>query len=453
MRLPIVLVFVLAAGGGGVAAQEGLVDVEVEPITCWWRSSTSAVRSGEPFTLLLTCAVVETESTKVIPDQSRLDPSVVQLEPFEVIGGSHAPDMRVPGKRFFQYEYRLRLINESAFGGDIDVPELEIGYRIESAVARGEAVQGRDLKYNLQPISIRLLSLVPSDTMDIREAPAAEFAAVEARESRSALLRLIARILFVLSGVVLLVMVARLVTRGHEVEVVTTTLRDVGERASARTVVATVDGARVTYLGTPLRYRWMGITPTLPLVVRRLAKPDVVHVMGFRDPVTTGVAAWCRVRRVPYVFEPVGMFRPRLRKVALKRLFDSTLTRGVASGARLVVVSSPRERDDVAAAGIDPTRIRMRGNAFPDPPPPGDGDPLAGIVPAGAPVVLYVGRIAAEKGIEHLVEAARALPDVHIVLAPPWDPTRMSAEARKRLGIPEGDGATLPATGPAGAAG
>jgi glycosyltransferase involved in cell wall biosynthesis len=63
----------------------------------------------------------------------------------------------------------------------------------------------------------------------------------------------------------------------------------------------------------------------------------------------------------------------------------------------------------------------MRGNAFPDPPPSGDGDPLGGIVPAGAPVVLYVGRIAAEKGIEHLVEAARALPDVHIVLAGPDD--------------------------------
>jgi hypothetical protein len=216
MRLPIALVLVLAAGGGGVAAQQGLVDVEVEPITCWWRSSTSAVRSGEPFTLLLTCAVVETETTRVVPDQSRLDPSVVQLEPFEVIGGSHAPDMQVPGKRFFQYEYRLRLINESAFGGDVDVPELEIGYRIESSVARGESVQGRDLKYNLQPISIRLLSLVPSDTMDIREAPAAEFAAVEARESRSALLRLIATILFVLAGVVLLVMAVRMLTRGRQ---------------------------------------------------------------------------------------------------------------------------------------------------------------------------------------------------------------------------------------------
>jgi glycosyltransferase involved in cell wall biosynthesis len=143
--------------------------------------------------------------------------------------------------------------------------------------------------------------------------------------------------------------------------------------------------------------------------------------MGFRDPVTTIVSRWCRAKGAPYVFEPVGMLRPRLRKVRLKRAFDSTLARGVASGARLVIVSSPREREDVLACGVDAARARLRGNAFPEPPPATGGDPLAGIVPAGAPVVLYVGRIAAEKGVEHLLEAARRLRDVHVVLAGPDD--------------------------------
>jgi glycosyltransferase involved in cell wall biosynthesis len=216
-------------------------------------------------------------------------------------------------------------------------------------------------------------------------------------------------------------LVSRLVARGHDLDVVTTTLRDVGERASPATSVTTVDGARVTYLGTPLRYRWMGITPTLPLALRRLSRPSVAHVMGFRDPVTTVVASWCGVRGVPYVFEPVGMFRPRLRKVRLKRAFDATLARGVASGARLVIVSSPKERDDVVACGVDPARVRLRANGFPEP-PAGDGtDPLAGVVPDGSPVVLFVGRIAAEKGVEHLVEAARQLPRAHVVLVGPDD--------------------------------
>jgi hypothetical protein len=104
---------------------------------------------------------------------------VVQLQPFEVIGGSHAPDMRVPGKRFFQYEYQLRLINEGAFGADVDVPQLQISYRIESQVARGEAIQGRDLNYNLLPISsgCSIVRKTPSTFAT----PAAAFQAVEAR--------------------------------------------------------------------------------------------------------------------------------------------------------------------------------------------------------------------------------------------------------------------------------
>ena len=216
-------------------------------------------------------------------------------------------------------------------------------------------------------------------------------------------------------------LVSRLVARGHDVDVVTTTLREVDGAAARKTTVETVDGARVAYLGTPLRYRWMGITPTLPLELGRLARPDLAHVMGFRDPVTTAVATWCRARSVPYVFEPVGMFRPRLRKVRLKHVLDATLARGVVSGARLVVVSSERERDDVVACGVDPSRVRLRGNAFPEPPPATDGDPLEGVVPPGAPVVLYVGRIAAEKGIEHLLEAARRLPGAHVVLVGPDD--------------------------------
>src|SRR5439155_3736863 len=42
-------------------------------------------------------------------------------------------------------------------------------------------------------------------------------------------------------------------------------------------------------------------------------------------------------------------------------------------------------------------------------------------VPNGAPLVLYVGRIAAGKGIEHLVAATRELSDAHLVVVGPDD--------------------------------
>jgi hypothetical protein len=186
-------------------------DVEIEPITCWWRTTTNAVRTGEPFGLTLTCSVVETESTRVVPDQSRLDAAVVQLPPFEVLGGSHPGDLRTPGKRFFQYDYRLRVISEGTFGADVTIPPLEISYRVESKVSSGDSVQGRDQTYTLPRAAIRVISLVPDETTDIREAPASLFTEIESRASRANLFQTLAAVLFTLAGLVVVIALVTLV--------------------------------------------------------------------------------------------------------------------------------------------------------------------------------------------------------------------------------------------------
>jgi len=204
---------VLLVGVAPAMAQTGTDMVEVDPITCWWRASTSAVQTGESFDLRLTCSVVETEANKVVPDFSKLDPTVVQLPPFEVLGGTHAGDLVTPGKRFFQYDYRMRLIAEDAFGNDVPIPPLEIAYRIESQVKGGDTTQGRDQTYSLPRTSMRLISLVPDDTSDIREAAAAPFTAIENRDSRANLLQTIAGVLFGLAGVVVIVMLISMLRR------------------------------------------------------------------------------------------------------------------------------------------------------------------------------------------------------------------------------------------------
>ncbi len=186
-------------------------DVEVEPITCWWRTTTSAVRTGEPFGLTLTCSVVETESTRIVPDQSRLDAAVVQLPPFEILGGSHPGDLKTPGKRFFQYDYRLRVISEGTFGADVMIPPLEISYRVESKVSSGDSVQGRDQTYTLPRAAIRVISLVPDDTSDIREAPASLFTEIESRVSRANLFQTLSAVLFSLAAVVVIIALVTLV--------------------------------------------------------------------------------------------------------------------------------------------------------------------------------------------------------------------------------------------------
>jgi glycosyltransferase involved in cell wall biosynthesis len=234
-------------------------------------------------------------------------------------------------------------------------------------------------------------------------------------------------------------LVRRLVARGNDVHVITTTIMDLHSRPSIRSSLGVVDGASVRYLSTPLRYRWMGITPTLPFALARLNRPDVAHVFGFRDPVTTGVAAWCRTAHVPYVFEPLGMFEPRLRKVRLKRLLDATLYRGVARGAAAVVVASEREASGVRACGVPSDKVRVRGNGFPAPEASlaGDGNLRARLgIPAAAPLVLYVGRIASGKGIEHLIAALGELPEAHLVVAGPDDRHGVSTDGDRVHRLP-----------------
>jgi glycosyltransferase involved in cell wall biosynthesis len=134
------------------------------------------------------------------------------------------------------------------------------------------------------------------------------------------------------------------------------------------------------------------------------------------------------------------MFEPRLRKVALKRLLDGTLYRGVARGAAAVVVASERERDAVVACGVPEEKVHVRGNGFPPPetgPGPGPGHVRHEFgIPDGSPVILYVGRIATGKGIDHLLAALHELPDAHLVIAGPDDRHGVSTEGERVHTLP-----------------
>jgi hypothetical protein len=210
----------LSAQTAPPAAPPGTVNVEADPIRCWWRTSTSAIRVGEPFSLILTCAIVENETTTVMPDQSRLDPAAMQLPPFEVVGGQREPDLRSDQRRFFQYLYTLRLINEGLFGKDVHIPSIQIGYHIESKVERGESVRGRDRNYILPSESIRVLSLVPADATDIRDAPSWTFGDIEAQRLRGRVYLMIAGVLFAAAALVIVMALFRFLRRHRQPDTV-----------------------------------------------------------------------------------------------------------------------------------------------------------------------------------------------------------------------------------------
>lgn len=210
VRNSVLGLFLVAMG----ATEAGAQTVQTDPLQCWWRTSAGAVRVGEPFAVLLTCAVLETDEATVVVDQTRLEPSVVQFAPFEVLGGSHGADLRTDQRRFFQYEYRLRLVADGMFGKDVALPDTKLSYRVRSKVGQKTSLQGRDQTYVLPAQSVRVLALVPSNAADIRDTSSGDtFSDLDQRAFRASLFTVVGGVLFVLAGLMAILGLARLFQR------------------------------------------------------------------------------------------------------------------------------------------------------------------------------------------------------------------------------------------------
>lgn len=184
-------------------------DVAVAPIECWWKTDRGAVRVGERFSMTLTCAVLDTDKVQVVVDESSLGPTALHLVPFEIVEGQRFRDIRNAPRRFFQYQYTMRVMGEEFFGKEITLPRLQLSYRVQNSLQGGSALAGREAQYSLLPVPIRVLSLVPREALDIRDTPLDTFGEVDARLFRSNLLLILATVAFVLAGLMAVLLVAR----------------------------------------------------------------------------------------------------------------------------------------------------------------------------------------------------------------------------------------------------
>src|SRR5260370_20540690 len=118
--IPLTLAVALCAGlaRSSVAQDATAKMVEVDPLRCWWKTTTGGVRVGETFSVVLTCAVLQNDAVQVQPDETRLGSAGVSMAPFEIVRASHPADIYSGDRRFFQYEYVLRIINTDDIGKD-----------------------------------------------------------------------------------------------------------------------------------------------------------------------------------------------------------------------------------------------------------------------------------------------------------------------------------------------
>ena len=178
-----------AHGCGGRGPKEG--EVQSDPIKCWWKADRTAVRVGERFGLVLTCAVIEAGPITVVPVLNQLEPGALSITPFEVVSGARGEDMVASPWRYVQFDYSVRLLSDGFFGQDVMIPGVTVTYNLQTA----GGTQGRDQTYVLPSLPMRILSLVPKSASDIRDASGQTFASIASRRFRSSLAHVLAWVL------------------------------------------------------------------------------------------------------------------------------------------------------------------------------------------------------------------------------------------------------------------
>lgn len=213
-----------------------------------------------------------------------------------------------------------------------------------------------------------------------------------------------------------------LVSRGHEVTVWTTNLISIkGSKLSTRTEVRDIDGIRVVYLNSVVRYRWTGIAPdAFRYVWRELSGFDVVHVYGFREFTTVVAALGARALGKPYVLQALGTVPRLTRSMTKKLLFDALFGRTILHGAASLIAKTPADRDPYLASGVPAKRIALIPNGISLPTEleevrKGEFRDKYG-VDKDEMLFLFVGRIHPVKGVDLLTRAFARL-DGHARLA------------------------------------
>ena len=206
-----------------------------------------------------------------------------------------------------------------------------------------------------------------------------------------------------------------LAKRGHSVSVLTSDLGIEGISDPALAIARTnkgwryhEDGVEARYLESWGGYRSLTWNPgTFEFCREELASFDIVHIYGTYDLLGPIVAAACRRRGIPYVLEPMGMFRPMVRNLALKRAYRRLFGESVARGAAWLVATSVQEEKELIEEGIPPRKISVRRNGIELSQPSGAAGDFRRKygISREAFLVLFLGRIVEKKSPDLLIDA------------------------------------------------
>jgi glycosyltransferase involved in cell wall biosynthesis len=168
------------------------------------------------------------------------------------------------------------------------------------------------------------------------------------------------------------------------------------------------DGVEVIYLSTMGHYRALTINPHVIGFCRGFLNDfNLVHIYGLYDLLGPAVSYFCRRQRIPYVIEPMGMYRPIVRSLRLKQVYFGLLGKRLVEGAQFLIATSEQEKQELIEGGIEGSRIVIRRNGVNLP----EKLPAQGMfrrqwgIAENAKLVLFLGRLVSKKSPDLLLEA------------------------------------------------
>ena len=177
------------------------------------------------------------------------------------------------------------------------------------------------------------------------------------------------------------------------------------------------NGVRTVYLSSWFHHRSLTLNPSvIGFCMASLADFDLVHFYGLYDLLGPSVGQFCRKLKLPYVIEPMGMFRPIDRSFRKKRLWQQTLGRSFWRGAARIIATSELEKQDLIDLGVPSEKVILRYNgvdaSLADELPSRNEFRSRHSISSSEPVLVLLSRLIPRKGADLLIQAfASACPN------------------------------------------
>src|ERR1700675_2455884 len=140
----------------------------------------------------------------------------------------------------------------------------------------------------------------------------------------------------------------KLAEHGHSVTVLSANLglsawshATCSVQKTAMGLQCTENGVVAIYLPTLARYRVLTINPSVIRFCRvHLSQFDLVHFYGIYDFLGPVISQFSRRKGIPYVIEPMGMYRPIDRSIEMKKMWHRTIGGEFCRKAARVIATS-----------------------------------------------------------------------------------------------------------------